>query len=195
MSGNSREQVWDVYAKAIRVFDNKNTDYGDAWRRNGWRGNLSRVFEKADRVRNLVWRADPRVPAVGDEAAVETLRDMLNTIAFAIINLEEEVEWGGERPRSERVASLEAQYSPGEALDFFQEVGSELPHQQVSHGHNEVVRTEVIPRDMLEGVMAHTPSGGTLAAGPDEMRAAEAEGTGRVARKARQKAATDSPSA
>lgn len=186
MSGNSREQIWDIFAGAIQTFDKKNEDYGDAWRRNGWRGNLSRVFEKADRVRNLVWRADPRVPAVGDESAVETLQDMLNTIAFAIINLREEVEWGGERPRSERVEALGEAYTPGVTTSFFDQVSQELPHMTVSHGQDQPVRTEVIPHNQLQEA---------LSVGPDEMRSAEAENTGRVARKPRQKAVTDQPQA
>jgi hypothetical protein len=188
MSDNSRTQIWDVYAGAIQTFDKKNQDYGDAWRRNGWRGNLSRVFEKADRVRNLVWRADPRVPAVGDEAAVETLQDMLNTIAFAIINLREEVEWGGEKPRSARVEALGEAYTPGVATSFFEQVGSELPHetQRVVHDTEQVLRTELIPHNQLQEA---------LSVGTDEMRASEAENTGRVPRKPRQKAVADQPQA
>jgi predicted nucleotide modification protein, DUF1599 family len=97
---HSRTQVWDTFGEALQLFDRKNADYGDAWRSNGWRGNLSRIFEKAQRVRNLAWRNDPRTPAVGDEAVIETLIDMLNTTAFAIINLRDGVEWGHEVPNS-----------------------------------------------------------------------------------------------
>jgi hypothetical protein len=191
-SDNSREQVWDVYAKAIRVFDQKNADYGDAWRRNGWRGNLSRVFEKNERVRNLLWCSDPRTPAVGDETAVETLRDMLNTLAFAIINLEDGVEWGGETPRSQLLKASELAYNSGEATSFYDQVGSELPHDTnvIVHGHDEVVRTEVIPRDAMAEALSSSLQHGT-----DEMRPAEAEGTGRVPRKSRNKVVTDNPQA
>jgi hypothetical protein len=97
---HSRSQVWDTFAEALALFDRKNADYGDAWRSNGWRGNLSRIFEKSQRVRNLLWRSDSRTPAVGDEQAIETLIDMLNTTAFAIINLRDNVEWGHEVPTS-----------------------------------------------------------------------------------------------
>lgn len=104
MSDNrSRDQVWGVMAEALEIFDQKNQDYGDAWRKNGWRGNLPRIFEKADRVKELLWRADPRTPAVNDESAVNTLLDMVNSLAFTIINLREEVEYGNEVPRSRRV--------------------------------------------------------------------------------------------
>lgn len=104
MSEKSRDQVWNVFAEALQTFDVKNADYGDAWRKSGWRGNLPRIFEKVERVRELLWRPDPRTPAVNDESAVNTLVDLMNSIAFAVVNLREEVEYGSEVPRSERTA-------------------------------------------------------------------------------------------
>jgi hypothetical protein len=192
MSGDARQQVWDVFAKAMETFDKKNADYGDAWRTNGWRGNLSRIFEKVQRVRNLAWRPDPRVPAVGDEQVLETLQDLLNTTAFAIINMIDEVEYGHETPRRDRLSELENSYTPGVATTFYDQVNEELPHsgpayltdeevsrepaeQQVfMRGHDEVVRTEVIPTEQLKAA---------LVSGPDEMRIAEQVHSGHVARK------------
>jgi hypothetical protein len=204
MSSDSRQQVWDVFAKAMELYDKKNEDYGDAWQRDGWRGNLPRLLQKAERVRNLLWRADPRTPAVGDEQAVETLLDMLNSIAFTVINLVEEREWGGETPRSQRVSALEKNYTPGEGITFFQEVADELPHrQEFSHGHDEAVRTEVISQEHLraavEGVDPQALVGAevrvTMNVGSDEMRPAEEKGSGHVARKPRQRTVTDGPQA
>lgn len=190
---DTRQGLWDIFTDAVQTFDRKNEDYGDAWRRNGWRGNLSRVFEKADRVRNLAWRPDPRVPAVGDEQVVDTLKDMLNTIAFAIMNLEEEVEYGHETPRSQRVKMLEQQYQGGEARDFFQQVSEQLPHrpepdvQVLVHGHDEVVRTEVIATEDLRAA---------LTTGPDEMRPVEQQNSGHVTRKnGPRRAVADKPQA
>lgn len=91
-------EVHKIFSDALVTLEQKNHDYGDAWRKQGWRGNLSRIFEKDQRLRTLLWRSDPRTPLVGDESAVDTLRDMLNTICFAIINLTDGVEWGGEVP-------------------------------------------------------------------------------------------------
>lgn len=195
MSGtDSRQQVWDVFAKAIETFDQKNQDYGDAWRTNGWRGNLSRVFEKVQRVRNLAWRPDPRVPAVGDEQVLETLQDLLNTTAFAIINMIEEVEYGHETPRSQRIAALGVDYIPGAGVSFFNEVGDQIPYrEEFSHGHGEAVRTEVISH---EDVRAAVNGDGTLPVGPDEVRPTEAEGSGRVKRVARgTRVVSDNPQA
>lgn len=198
MSGNSREQVWDVFAEAIQLFDRKNEDYGDAWRQNGWRGNLSRIFEKSARVRNLLWRSDPRTPAVGDEAAIETLRDMLNTIAFAIINLREEVEYGHETPRSRRLSELGQDYTPGEAQSFYDVVGHQIPHNEVvafePGSPQGVATTRITQEDLAAAVEGGMPK--AFAPGPDEMRAAEEANSGHVRRKPRTgKPVTDNPQA
>lgn len=183
MSAKTREKMWDEFARAIETFDKKNADYGDAWKANGWRGNLSRVFEKNQRVRNLLWRSDPRTPAVGDEQAVDTLRDMLNTIVFAIMNLQEEVEYGHEVPRSERAKLAEEAYTPGVATTFYEQVNAEQPLvapvgervvQEFSHGPNEVVRTEIIDSSQLQAALVQ---------GPDEVRPVEAQSSGHVKRK------------
>lgn len=168
-SPDSYAEVQRIFADALDLFARKNADYGDAWRRNGWRGNLSRIFEKADRVRHLVWRADPRVPAVGDEAAVQTLKDMLNTIAFAIINLEEEVEFGHETPRSERYGETPSGPSPLE--QYYQEHGMAPAHRTVREAY--LAGGGVLPPDTPQGAnydsvasaygqTAYENSGGTL---------------------------------
>lgn len=199
MSADSRQQVWDVFAKAIETFDKKNADYGDAWRTNGWRGNLSRIFEKVQRVRNLAWRPDPRVPAVGDEQVLETLQDLLNTTAFAIINLIEEVEYGHEVPRSQRARLFEEQYEPGVASAFYEQVGTELPHKPLDQVHTSeelerlrepgTQRITVNPQDVQAAVVGFQN-------GPDEVSATEEKHT-RVQRKPRQQntAVRDNPQA
>lgn len=187
MSSDSRQQVWDVFAKAIETFDKKNADYGDAWRTNGWRGNLSRIFEKVQRVRNLAWRPDPRVPAVGDEQVLETLQDLLNTTAFAIINLIEEVEYGHELPRSQRARQYEEHYEPGVASAFYEQVGTELPHVQANYGTPVEPGTQRIMVDPKVVEMNEELSKLEFQTGPDEQSAAEKKHD-RVARKPRQPA-------
>lgn len=179
---DSRQQVWDVYAKAMELFDQKNADYGDAWRTNGWRGNLSRIFEKVQRVRNLAWRPDPRVPAVGDEQVLATLQDLLNTTAFAIINMIEEVEYGHEVPRSQRFSELGQGYTHGEAMAFYDRVGAELPHvtfvatEAADAGEPVTTRIMVDPR-MVQQVdelsLMTLAADEPLPVGPDEQGAAE----------------------
>lgn len=94
---NTLDQMKRVYEEALGLAATKNTDYGDAWRDQGWRGNLSRVFEKAKRLRTILWRSNVQPTAV-QEGVRETAIDMINTLAFFIINLDAGVEWGDEAP-------------------------------------------------------------------------------------------------
>jgi hypothetical protein len=133
-----------VFAEALVTFDEKNADYGDAWRKNGWRGNLPRIFEKIERVRELLWRADPRTPAVSDETAIKTLIDMLNSIAFTVINLREEVEFGHEVPRSQRNTLRQPIHFSTEGRDrtFEQHV---IPDELLTPAFAEVRREHPLP--------------------------------------------------
>jgi hypothetical protein len=98
MSGGSY-QVRGVFDEAHSLFQQKNADYGDSWRNHGWRGNLVRILEKADRLQNTLWHSGPTGFAVVDENARETALDMINTLAFFIVNWDERREWGGEETR------------------------------------------------------------------------------------------------
>lgn len=90
---NSQARVEEVFAEAARLFASKNASYQDSWRDQGWRGNVARVMEKAKRIRSLLWR--PSVLLNGSkEHPRETLMDVINTCAFAIINMDDGVEWG-----------------------------------------------------------------------------------------------------
>lgn len=92
---NSQARVEEIYAEAARLFASKNVNYGDSWREQGWRGNVSRILEKAKRIRNMVWRQSVLLNG-SSEHPRETLMDMMNTCAFAIINMDDNVEWGHE---------------------------------------------------------------------------------------------------
>jgi hypothetical protein len=97
VSSNTLEQMKRIYDEALNLAATKNTDYGDAWRDQGWRGNLSRVFEKAKRLRTVLWRSNVQPTAVR-ETVRETAVDMINTLTFFVINLDAGVEWGDEAP-------------------------------------------------------------------------------------------------
>lgn len=93
MSEDSKYAVRAVLDEALNLFELKNQDYGDSWREQGWRGNLSRILEKAGRLRK-VWRKGSYV--VPDEGLRETALDMINTLAFLVINHDTGREWGHE---------------------------------------------------------------------------------------------------
>ena len=84
--------VEGVIAEALSLYRQKNRDYSDAWRRQGWAGNVARVLSKAARLKNMLWRDQPQM---GTEETVEdTLLDMINLCAFTIINIRENNRWG-----------------------------------------------------------------------------------------------------
>jgi hypothetical protein len=103
-------QMRRVFDECLDLASRKNRDYGDAWRDQGWRGNLSRVFEKAKRLRTLLWRGDAQ-PSQVRESARETAIDTINTMAFFILNHDAGVEWGDETPYPSQ-AYIGAQPSP-----------------------------------------------------------------------------------
>lgn len=90
---SSQARIEEVFAEATRLFAIKNASYQDSWRDQGWRGNVSRVLEKAKRVRSLLWRQSVLLNG-SKEHPRETLMDIMNTCAFAIINMDDGVEWG-----------------------------------------------------------------------------------------------------
>jgi hypothetical protein len=93
MTISQMRKIWDEAAELAR---RKNAKYKDSWRQQGWRGNLSRIFEKAARLRTMLHRDDPDYGAGTTESARETALDMLNTLTFFIINLDNGVTWGHE---------------------------------------------------------------------------------------------------
>lgn len=73
----------------------KNPEYGEAWRAQGYMGNLSRVLSKAARLKAMLWRDegdDP--PDKPTESIQDTLRDLANLTAFMHQNFEDGNRWG-----------------------------------------------------------------------------------------------------
>jgi len=98
-------QMRRVFDECLELASKKNADYGDAWRESGWRGNLSRIFEKTKRLRTLLWRGDAYQP-YADEGARETMLDIINTTCFTVLNRDAGVEWGHEQPFHDADTSL-----------------------------------------------------------------------------------------
>lgn len=93
-------RVARIFDEAAAVVREKNGRYGGSWRHQGWRGNLSRILEKAGRLRSMLWRRDPELLTVSKEHPRETMLDMINTLAFAIINMDDGLEYGDETPHN-----------------------------------------------------------------------------------------------
>lgn len=85
-----------VLDEAMRVMSEKNSSYQDAWQEQGWRGNLARIMSKVSRLRNMLWRNNVSLLNGDKEHPRETLLDVINCCVFAILNLDDEREWGHE---------------------------------------------------------------------------------------------------
>lgn len=97
------QDVRNVVGDALRLLEHKNQGYRDAWRKQGYMGNLGRLQSKAERLKNLLWRdADgngyplppDRIGAEQAETVVDTLLDMVNLSAFMVVNWTAQNRWG-----------------------------------------------------------------------------------------------------
>lgn len=86
------KEVGEQFIKAFALVEAKNEVYQDAWRRQGWRGNLARILSKSDRLRAMLWRSE-RLDGNG-EPAEETAKDLMTLACFFLINFKKENEWG-----------------------------------------------------------------------------------------------------
>jgi hypothetical protein len=84
------EQLIGVFYECRTLAAQKSKGYGDAWRQQGYMGNLARVLSKSARLRNLAWR-----DGIADEQAVEAeLLDIINIAAMGLTNLRAGNRWG-----------------------------------------------------------------------------------------------------
>lgn len=82
-----------VLIEALEVYAERNLKYKDNWRRMGWRGMLIRVRERAERLWDDLWDAEPMLES---EAAppyqphdVDDAIDLINLAAFLIRGVRE----------------------------------------------------------------------------------------------------------
>jgi hypothetical protein len=87
--------VWQAHAALVADLLVRKSAYGDAWKEQGYMGNVGRILSKATRLRNMAW-TDSEDTAVDpdDESVLDTLLDLSALCAFAIANIEEENKWG-----------------------------------------------------------------------------------------------------
>lgn len=99
-------QAWDEMSAMVRrLLAAKDANYGGAWRRQGYMGNLARVLSKAARLENMMWRDREEPPTVhgseyvaqaelDNEAIADTIIDLAALVAFLHANLASENRWG-----------------------------------------------------------------------------------------------------
>ena len=81
------EQLRDVQNKCLTMFTKKNADYGDAFAKFGTIGVLMRIEDKIQRALSITKRG---VTLVHDEGLRDTLLDLHNYAAMAVMLLDEQ---------------------------------------------------------------------------------------------------------
>lgn len=100
----SAEAVWQAHAEAVAALLKKKQAYGDAWKEQGYMGNLARILGKTSRLKNMLWSdmaPDLSVPEDAEdekgtevESVLDTLYDLSALCALAIANIQEGNRWG-----------------------------------------------------------------------------------------------------
>jgi hypothetical protein len=83
---NRVEQLRDIQGSALELFTRKNADYGDAFAKYGLVGVLMRIEDKIQRALSITKNG---VNLVKDEVIKDTLLDLHNYAAMALMLLEE----------------------------------------------------------------------------------------------------------
>jgi hypothetical protein len=83
---NRVEQMKQIQLEALELFTKKNTDYGDAFAKYGVIGVLMRMEDKLQRYMSITKNG---VNLINDEAIRDTLVDLHNYSAMAIMLLDE----------------------------------------------------------------------------------------------------------
>jgi hypothetical protein len=86
MANNRLEQLMRVQQEGMELFKRKNADYGDAFAEYGSIGVLVRMGDKIKRLQSIT---NKQIVLVNDEQIRDTLIDLHNYAAMAIMLLDE----------------------------------------------------------------------------------------------------------
>lgn len=84
---NRVQQLRNIQNKALQMFEKKNADYGDAFATYGAVGVIVRMGDKISRLSSIT---NSQITLVNDESLKDTLLDLHNYSAMALMLLEEE---------------------------------------------------------------------------------------------------------
>jgi hypothetical protein len=84
---NRVEQMKEIQSQALELFAKKNADYGDAFAKYGVIGVLMRIEDKIQRSMSITKNG---VNLISDEGIKDTLLDLHNYAAMALMLLEEQ---------------------------------------------------------------------------------------------------------
>ena len=95
--GTSEAVVDEFLRRVLLKVREKDAMYGEAWRRRGWNGNLTRILTKADRLEHMLMRYDPMTADDTEETVLDTVEDMAALCAFFAVNFNDKNRFGGQR--------------------------------------------------------------------------------------------------
>lgn len=87
-------RMLEIFARCIQLQRKKAKTYGDAFRSQGYMGNVARVLSKSSRLKNILWNDFGQQLEDVEETTYDTLLDMINLACFVIINREDGNKWG-----------------------------------------------------------------------------------------------------
>lgn len=85
----------DIFIKCLQLQQRKASTYGEAFRSQGYMGNVARVLSKVSRLKKMLW--SDVVVSDSDETVEDTARDLINLAVFFLINREDRNKWGNDR--------------------------------------------------------------------------------------------------
>jgi len=83
---NRVKQLEDIHHESLELFKKKNKDYGDAFAKYGTLGVLVRISDKLQRFQSI---SKSQITLVSDEKLEDTLLDLHNYSAMALMLLKE----------------------------------------------------------------------------------------------------------
>lgn len=81
-----------VMEHCLNLVLEKTEGYGEAWRQQGWMGNLARIGSKTARLQSMLWGKHEK-PGFG-ERVEDTALDLINLTVFFLLNRARDNQWG-----------------------------------------------------------------------------------------------------
>lgn len=89
------EDLVRLFERCLNMIVEKNERYGNAWRQQGWQGNLARILSKTARLKAMCW-GEHEKPGFG-ETVEDTGFDLINITSFFLLNRANDNKWGDSR--------------------------------------------------------------------------------------------------
>ena len=126
---NRVEQLEKIQSEALALFRRKNADYGDAFAKYGVIGVLMRIEDKIQRALSITKNG---INLVNDEGIRDTLLDLHNYAAMALMLLDENEPEDNNSIHSSITDDSPAKYSPKNIVGGWTTINSDSPELQAA---------------------------------------------------------------